>query len=172
MLCLAKLLQSCLTLCHPMDCSPPGSSACGFFQARILAQDVIFCSRGSSQPRDRTCISCVSCIGRQVLYHQHHLGSPSMSLLNDFQAQDFQVLEKMYKRNSVCWGRGDFTQMIMEKKLEVGWQKLSMEEFNKQQPQGQIQSTSYFCKESFVGTHAHWFMSVLSVAVFKLQWQN
>ena len=32
----AKLLQSCLTLCDPMDCSPPGSSACGIFQARVL----------------------------------------------------------------------------------------------------------------------------------------
>ena len=35
MLC-AKLLQSCLTLCHPMDCSPPGSSVHGILQARIL----------------------------------------------------------------------------------------------------------------------------------------
>ena len=32
----AKLLQLCLTLCHPMDCSLPGSSVCGIFQARIL----------------------------------------------------------------------------------------------------------------------------------------
>ena len=33
---LAKLLQSCLTLWDPMDCSPPGSSVRGIFQARIL----------------------------------------------------------------------------------------------------------------------------------------
>ena len=32
----AMLLQSCRTLCHPMDCSPPESSAQGIFQARIL----------------------------------------------------------------------------------------------------------------------------------------
>ena len=32
----AKLLQSCLTLCDPMDCSPPGSSVRGILQARIL----------------------------------------------------------------------------------------------------------------------------------------
>ena len=32
----AKLLQSCLTLCNPMDCSPPGSSVHGILQARIL----------------------------------------------------------------------------------------------------------------------------------------
>ena len=32
----AKSLQSCLTLCHPMDCSLPGSSIHGIFQARVL----------------------------------------------------------------------------------------------------------------------------------------
>ena len=32
----AKLLQSCLTLCNPVDCSPPGSSIHGILQARIL----------------------------------------------------------------------------------------------------------------------------------------
>ena len=32
----AKLLQSCPTLCDPMDCSPPGSSVQGIFQARVL----------------------------------------------------------------------------------------------------------------------------------------
>jgi len=31
----AKLLQSCPTLCNPMDCSPPGSSVHGILQARI-----------------------------------------------------------------------------------------------------------------------------------------
>ena len=34
--CYAKSLQWCPTLCNPMDCSPPGSSVCGVFQARIL----------------------------------------------------------------------------------------------------------------------------------------
>ena len=32
----AKSLQSCPTLCYPMDCSPPGSSVHGIFQARVL----------------------------------------------------------------------------------------------------------------------------------------
>ena len=35
-LCFAKLLQLCLTLCNPMDCSPPGSSVQGILQTRIL----------------------------------------------------------------------------------------------------------------------------------------
>ena len=71
--------QSCLTLRDPMDCSLPGSSAHGIFQARILEWVAISSSRGCSHPRDQTCISCVSCIGRQVLYHKRHLGSPRCS---------------------------------------------------------------------------------------------
>ena len=58
------------TLCSPVDCSPPGSSAHGIFQARILEQGTLSYSRGSSWSRDRTCFSCVSCIGRWILYHR------------------------------------------------------------------------------------------------------
>ena len=59
----------CLTLCYPMDCSPPSSSAHGTFQARILEWVAMLSSRGSSQPRDWTHISYVSCIAHQVLCH-------------------------------------------------------------------------------------------------------
>ena len=55
--------QSCPTLCDPTDCSPPGSSVHGVFQARILGWVAISSSRGSSQLRDQTHVSCVSCIG-------------------------------------------------------------------------------------------------------------
>ena len=68
--------QSCLPLCVPMNCRPPGSSVLGISQARMLEQLAISCSRGSSLPGNRTRASCVSCIGRRVLYHQCHLGSP------------------------------------------------------------------------------------------------
>ena len=61
--------QLCPILCDPMDCSPQGSSVHGIFQARILECVAISSSRGSSQPRDQTHISCVSCIGRQIIYH-------------------------------------------------------------------------------------------------------
>ena len=54
--------SSCLTLCDPMDCSLPGSSVNEISQARILEWIAIFFSRGSSQPRDRTRISGVSCL--------------------------------------------------------------------------------------------------------------
>ena len=42
----AKLLQSCPTLLDPMDCSPPGSSVHGIFQARVLEWGAIAFSRG------------------------------------------------------------------------------------------------------------------------------
>ena len=56
----------CLTLCDPMDRSPPGASCLGISPARTLEWVPISSSRGSSQPRYRT---RVSYIGRQVLYH-------------------------------------------------------------------------------------------------------
>ena len=52
-----EVAQSCLTLCDPMDCSPPGSSIHGIPQARILEWVAISFSRGSSRPRDRTQVS-------------------------------------------------------------------------------------------------------------------
>ena len=52
--------QSYLTLCNPMDCSPPGSSVHGILQARLLEWVAMPSSRGSSQSRDQTHISHVS----------------------------------------------------------------------------------------------------------------
>ena len=52
--------QSCPTLYDPMDCSLPGSSVHGILQARILECLAISFSRGSSQPKDRTWVSCIS----------------------------------------------------------------------------------------------------------------
>ena len=46
----AKSLQSCPTLCDPRDCSPPGSSVHGIFQARTLEEVAMPFSRGSSNP--------------------------------------------------------------------------------------------------------------------------
>ena len=43
--------QLCLTLCNPVDCSPPGSSVHGILQERILERVAIPFSRGYSQPR-------------------------------------------------------------------------------------------------------------------------
>ena len=64
--------QLCPALCDPMDCGPPGFSVRGILQARILETlewVAISYSRGSSWLRNRTQVSCVSCIGRHILYH-------------------------------------------------------------------------------------------------------
>ena len=65
----AKSLQSCLTLCGPVDYCPPGSSVHGILQSRIPEWGAISSSRGSSQSRDQTGISYFSRTGRRVLYH-------------------------------------------------------------------------------------------------------
>ena len=70
--------------CNAMDCSPPGSSVRGIFQARILAWVAVPSSRISFQPRDRTRVSCVSCIGRWVLYHWHHQTAKHITTLWKF----------------------------------------------------------------------------------------
>ena len=54
------ITKSCPTLCDHLICSPPGFSVHGISQARILEWVVISSSRGSSQLRDRTCISCTA----------------------------------------------------------------------------------------------------------------
>ena len=59
---LCEVNQSLPTLCNPMDCSLPGSSVHGIFQARILEWVAISFSRGSSQSSDWTWVSCI--VGR------------------------------------------------------------------------------------------------------------
>ena len=62
----SEVAQSCPTLCDPVDCSPPGSFVHGILQARILEWVAIPFSRGSSQPRDQTQVSCIAVLQNQV----------------------------------------------------------------------------------------------------------
>ena len=71
--------RSRVQLCDPVDCGPPSSSVHGVSQARALAWGAISSSRGSSRPRNRTCICLL--LRRQVLYHWCPLGRPSGPLL-------------------------------------------------------------------------------------------
>ena len=73
---LAKLLQSCLSLCNPMDKNPPRSSVYEILQARILEWVAVSSSRGSSQARGPICIIYNSWISRQVLNYSCRLRSP------------------------------------------------------------------------------------------------
>ena len=58
-----SVAQLCPTLCDRMDCSQPDSSVHGISQARMLEWVAISFSRGSSQPGDRTHVSCISYTG-------------------------------------------------------------------------------------------------------------
>ena len=66
--CMWAEFLSCVPLCHPMDCSPPGSYVHGISQAKVLKWVAISFSRGSSRLRDGTHISCISFIDRRILY--------------------------------------------------------------------------------------------------------
>ena len=82
--------QLCPTFCNTMDSSP---AVHGIFQARILEWVVIPFSRGSSQPRDWTHISCVSCTGGWILYHWAPWGAPpcETEILNIRNELDFSL---------------------------------------------------------------------------------
>ena len=57
--CCCLVAQLCLTLCDPVDCRLPGSCVHGILQARILEWVAISFSRGSSQARDQTWVTCI-----------------------------------------------------------------------------------------------------------------
>ena len=63
-----------------MVCNPPGSSAHGISQVRILEWIAISFSRGFTRSRDQTCISCVFCIGLQILSHSTTWEAPYMKI--------------------------------------------------------------------------------------------
>ena len=61
----------CLTLCNPTDCSMLDSSVHGILQAKILEWVAVSFSRGSSQPKDETWVSCVSCMAGRLFTGSH-----------------------------------------------------------------------------------------------------
>ena len=70
------VVQLCPILWDLLDCSLPGFSVHGIFQARILDCVAISYSRGSSRPSDWTWFSCISCIVRWILYHSDTWDTP------------------------------------------------------------------------------------------------
>ena len=84
--CTVRSAQSSLALCDTLYCSPPGSSVHGILQARRLLEWVaVSSSRGSSRPRDPTCISSVSCMGLRVLYQECDAALESLTLAQSLQ---------------------------------------------------------------------------------------
>ena len=74
---------SCLTLCNPVDCSPPGSSVHEILQARIMEWVAIPFSRRSSRPRNRTQVSCTA--GRFFITEPP--GSASQNVFNEIKTE-------------------------------------------------------------------------------------
>ena len=70
--CVCSVVSSSL---GPHGLQPGRFSVSEIFQARVLTWVAISYSRGSSRPRDQTCVSWISCVGRQILYQPCHLGS-------------------------------------------------------------------------------------------------
>ena len=99
------VVQSCPTLCDPVDCSLPGASVHEILQARILEWVAISSSRGSSRPRDQTHISC---IGRRILTTEPH-GEPTHTPNHIRQTAGGKLL---YSRGSSAWSSAN---------LEGGW---------------------------------------------------
>ena len=69
-----KSLQLCLTLCDPMNCSPPGSSVHGDSLGKNTGVGCPFLLQGVFPGIEPVSLTSI-CISREVLYHQHHLGN-------------------------------------------------------------------------------------------------
>ena len=95
----AQPLQSCPTVCDPMDCSPPGSSVHGILQARILEWVTMSSSRGSSLLRDRTCICAFHIAGG--FFTTEPSGKPYKISFN----LNYYLLKALFSK-IITWGLG------------------------------------------------------------------
>ena len=83
----------------PQDCSLPGSSVHGISQVRIVECIAISFSRGSFWSRDWTHVSCISCIGRWVLYQLSQQGSPEPKTVWTLMVETLVIIWNL----SLCW---------------------------------------------------------------------
>ena len=92
------VVQLCPTFCNPMDCSPPGSSVLGIFQAKILEWVAIAFSRGSSQPRDQTQVSCTA--GR--FFTDEGKPNPNQQTRDSLWSTSVFILSSLYSLLTTC----------------------------------------------------------------------
>ena len=100
--CGCLVTKSCLTLCDPMDCSPPGFSVHGILQARALELVAISFFRGSFRHSNQTHVSCMSCIGRQILYHRATWEAPKTTIDHPKMCDHGPVSIKLYLWTLKC----------------------------------------------------------------------
>ena len=91
----------CLALSDPTGCSLPGFSVHGIFQARILEWVAISFSKEESRPRDRTHVSCISCIDRWILHYRTTCLTGHNSL-QDYDSPDVIWLTDLGDKKLVC----------------------------------------------------------------------
>ena len=115
----SEVTQSCLTLCDPMDCSPPGSSLHGILQARVLESVAISFSRGSSRPRDRTQVSHIP--GRRFnLWALRILGSLNSTTFLQ------KIFYSKYTMKNMCSGASRVSEKLMKwSPLRIKWRQIN-----------------------------------------------
>ena len=128
-------LLSCVWLfCDPMDCSPPGSSVHGIFQASILEWIAIPFSRGSSWPRDRTWVSCKSSVTHLFLLQVQlwfWCGKRSFLGLVVFGWGSFQICSAWRRSSQAFWYHCDSIPASPGPALPpLGWAWLSFAGFS------------------------------------------
>ena len=76
----------------PHGCGPPGSSVCEILRQEYWSRLLCLPSRESSRSRDQTCVSYISCFGRQVRYHQCHLATKTRhSQMNNWKKKKTKI---------------------------------------------------------------------------------
>ena len=140
--------QSCPTLCYPMDCSTPGSSVHGILQARILKWVTISFSRVSSQFMDRTCISC---LGRQILYHWATWEAPSPAFTLFFMFPTYTHIQSKPNVLGNVSSSDIRVSLLMSTPLRISWQCLAHKRhsmtiylFHEQRNQWMDESLTFF----------------------------
>ena len=122
--CVCEVAQSCPTLCDLVDCSLPGSSVHGIFQARVLEWAATSFSRRSSPPRDRTRVSRI--VGRRftvwAALSRWHLCVPWLKKLTQNLAHHTQLCwEEKRGRQGLC----SYSGVLRFKEGELGfWERL------------------------------------------------
>ena len=121
--------QSCLTLCDPMNCSPPGFSVHGIHQAIILEWIAIPFSRGTSQPRNRTLVSCVA--GRFFTVGATGKSFCAEYIMRSIRLDESQAGIKIANRNMSNLIYADDTTQMAESEEELGSLLMVKEESEK-----------------------------------------
>ena len=108
----SKSLQSCLTLCDPMEHSPPSSSVHGDSPGKNTGVVAMSSSGGSSWPRDWTHIFYVSWTSRQVFCFFFLITSATWE--SHFQNTHLLKIQKSWARNGFSWSKESAVQYILQ----------------------------------------------------------